>query len=116
MTSLGGAGRGGGTRNSSLRPAKPWPFQSSREPRPWGWLTLDGSLTLSGPQFPPYVKAGVELGNCKVLLSTSTRHGSGTGRKQMAHCLMGQSRAFTKVWAAYQGDPGHRWGHKHSCP
>ena len=34
----------------------------------------------------------------------------------MAHWLMGQSRAFTKVWAAYQGDPGHRWGHKHSCP
>lgn len=104
MTSLGGSGRGGGTRNSSLRPAKPWPFQSSREPRPWGWLTPDESLTLSGPPFPPYVKARVG----KALLSTSTRHGSATGRKQMAHCLMGQSRAFTKVWAAYQGDPGHR--------
>ena len=69
---------GRGTRNSSLCRAKPWPFQSSHEPRPWGWVTLDGSLALCGPQFPPHVKARVELGNCEALLSTSTRHGSGT--------------------------------------
>ena len=63
-----------GTWNSSLCWAKA--FQSSHEPQPWGWVTLDGSLTLCGPQFPPYVKARVELGNCEALLSTSTQHGS----------------------------------------
>lgn len=53
-----GQGAGGAQPLPSSALTSPCPFQISREPCPWGWLTLDKSLTLSGPQFSLRVKRG----------------------------------------------------------
>lgn len=51
--SLGGAGREGRKLTDfQFVLVFPEPFQSHHGPCPWGWVTLDRSLTLSGPQCP----------------------------------------------------------------
>ena len=80
--------QGGEEADSQLVLVFPQPFQSSHELCPWGWVTLDRSLTLFGPQCAFTQKAKVELGDPKAL------HSTGRGlvwagracRKQMA-CL-----------------------------
>lgn len=50
-------------------------------------MTLDGSLTLSGPQCPLLLKVKVELGDPKALHATNLHLvWVGPGKKQMA-CL-----------------------------